>query len=90
MEIPLIQRVCAVLWPSFLCAGAAAALFFTAFDPLYMFIEYDVSRLGAYTVGFFLLWALTALSSAATLYFLLRPKPGEVRQVAEPPAEGGG
>ncbi len=34
MQIPLIQRVTAVLWPSFLCAGAATVLFFTAFDPL--------------------------------------------------------
>lgn len=72
-DIPTIQRVVAVLWPSFLTAGLATVLFFTAFDPreisLCMGYEQPVSRLGAYTIGFFLFWLLTASTCALTCYF---------------------
>lgn len=71
-ETPRIQRIIAILWPSFLTAGFATALFFTAFDPqvLLMDTDYaDTSRLGAYTIGFFLFWALTASSCLLTCYF---------------------
>lgn len=87
MEIPLIQRVTAVLWPSFLYAGVATVLFFTVFDPRQQFIEFEISRLGAYSIGFFLFWALTVASSATTLYFLLRPRPEETRRSRATPAD---
>lgn len=69
-KIPLIQRVVAILWPSFLTAGIATVLFTTAFDPADIFIDYDISRLGIYTICFFLFWSFGALTSAATCYFL--------------------
>ncbi|NIR31887.1 MAG: hypothetical protein GWN84_21760 [Gammaproteobacteria bacterium] len=81
-EIPRIQRVVAVLWPSFIIAGVATVLFFTAFDPAVIMpaMGYgEVSRLGGYTVGFFLFWALTAGSSLLTCYFQ-RPCEPETRQ----------
>ncbi len=71
-EIPLIQRVVAILWPSFLTSGVATILFFTAFDPQHLLMETrfaEISRLGAYTIGFFLFWLLTTLTSALTCYF---------------------
>ncbi|MBI5462812.1 MAG: hypothetical protein HY941_11570 [Gammaproteobacteria bacterium] len=71
-EIPLIQRFIAILWPSFLTSGVATILFFTAFDPqqLLMYTDFaEMSRLGAYTVGFFLFWILTTVTSALTCYF---------------------
>jgi hypothetical protein len=71
-EVPRIQRIIAVLWPSFLTAGVATILFFTAFDPQEFLITTrfaEVSRLGAYTVGFFLFWLLTAGSCLLTCYF---------------------
>jgi hypothetical protein len=71
-EVPRIQRIIAVLWPSFLTAGVATILFFTAFDPKEFLITTrfaEVSRLGAYTVGFFLFWLLTAGSCLLTCYF---------------------
>lgn len=71
-QIPVIQRIVAVLWPSFLTAGAATALFFTAFDPndLTALLGYpDVTRTGAYTIGFFLFWFLTSFSCLLTCYF---------------------
>ena len=74
-RVPLIQRVVAILWPSFITAGIATVLFTTAFDPTVIFIGYDVSHLGGYTICFFLFWVFGAITSASTCYFL---KPCEV------------
>jgi hypothetical protein len=71
-QIPKVQQVVAVLWPSFLTATLATILFFTAFDPqlLMELAGYgEISRLGGYTVGFFLFWLLTATTCALTCYF---------------------
>lgn len=71
-ESPLIQKVIAVFWPSFLTAGVATILFFTAFDPVLIVAISgygEISRLGGYTVGFFLFWLLTSSSCALTCYF---------------------
>lgn len=71
-SIPTTQKVIAVLWPSFLTAGVATILFFTAFDPqLLMAVGgYEtISPLGGYTIGFFLFWLLTASTCVLTCYF---------------------
>lgn len=71
-EIPVVQRVVAVMWPSFVMSGIATILFFTAFDPqeFLMFSgAAELSRIGAYTIGFFLFWLLTATTCALTCYF---------------------
>lgn len=68
----MIQQVISILWPSFLTAGVATILFFVAFDPqtIMAISGYgDISRLGGYTVGFFLFWILTSSSCALTCYF---------------------
>ena len=69
-EVPVVQRVVAILWPSFITAGIATILFFTAFDPTIIFVEYDISRVGAYSMGFFLFWLLGAVTAIATCFFL--------------------
>ncbi len=63
-----------VLWPSFLIAGATSATVFALVDPLdIQFLGYlQVSRQGAYAVGFFLFWLMSALSSALTLHMAPR------------------
>ena len=71
-DIPKIQAVISILWPSFIVAGVATILFFTAFDPqeLMAISGYgDISRLGGYSIGFFLFWILTSTSCALTCYF---------------------
>jgi hypothetical protein len=68
--IPLIQRVVAILWPSFITAGIATVLFTTMLDPALIFIDYDISRLGSYTISFFLFWSFGAITAASTCYFL--------------------
>jgi hypothetical protein len=60
-----------VLWPSFIVAGAAEALFFTVFDPyeLTLFGEpLNASRTTIYSLGFFLFWAFAAASSSLTCF----------------------
>jgi hypothetical protein len=71
-EIPIVQRIVAVLWPSFITAGIATGLFFTAFDPhdLTALVDYpELSRTAVYSLGFFAFWLLTASSCALTCYF---------------------
>lgn len=70
--VPRVQQVVAVMWPSFLTAGIATILFFTAFDPeviLPVSGYHAVSRTAAYSIGFFCFWILTASSCALTCYF---------------------
>ena len=84
-DIPLVQRVSAVLWPAFICAGVATGVFFTFFDPISLLEcegEPPLSRMGAYTLGFFLFWLLCIASSAATSYFL-SPGAGGASRSAE-------
>ena len=58
------MKLMLILWPSFLAAGAAEVVFFTVFDPS----DFDAGRLAAYSIGFFLFWALAATSSALTCF----------------------
>jgi len=60
-----------VLWPSFLVAGAMDGLFFSMFDPhdLHWFGEpLELSRQGAYTIGFFCFWVIGALSGSLSMW----------------------
>ena len=68
------QKCICVLWPSFLVAIIATGVFFSAFDPHDLFpfgVDVEISRLGAYTIGFFLFWILSALAGIGTLYFAI-------------------
>jgi len=70
--LPTCQKAVSILWPAFLTAGVATILFFTAFDPSVLLQETrfaDTSRMGAYTIGFFLFWLLTTTSCALTCFF---------------------
>ncbi len=64
-----MSKAVVVLWPSFVVAGVAEILFFTAFDPA----EVEISRLAAYSAGFFFFWALAAASSALTCFLQRAP-----------------
>jgi hypothetical protein len=73
---PLVQRLGAILWPSFFAAAVATVVFFMFVDPLVLrditFPELGITRMGGYTIAFFLFWAATASSSLFT-WILLRP-----------------
>ena len=73
-NIPRIQQVISVLWPSFLTAIIATGIFFSAFDPRDLIpfnLDIDISPLAAYSMGFLLFWVLAAISSYGTLYFTI-------------------
>lgn len=70
----------AVVWPSFLAAAAATMFFFAMFDPVQLgrvvTVPFELGRLEGYTIGFFLFWLLTAVSSYLTaLLLLVQPAP---------------
>lgn len=72
----MIQKVGAILWPSFFAAGVATMVFFAFIDPLQLrdisFINFQINREAGYTIGFFMFWLATANASLFT-WILLRP-----------------
>jgi hypothetical protein len=71
-DLPVIQQIVSVMWPSFITASAGTIIFFSLFDPtdlgrLAGFPE--LTRTGGYTIGFFAFWLLTSISCAMTCYF---------------------
>ena len=72
------EKIMQVMWPSFLVAIVAVGAFFSLFDPqeFWLFGEHqEISRQGAYTIGFFGFWGVGIASSALTV-FLARPSGG--------------
>lgn len=72
-EVPFIQKMVSVFWPSFITSVLATVGFFLIFDPVELFrtagVE-DISPLGIYTISFFMFWALTGISCFFTTCFL--------------------
>ena len=72
--MPVSARVMAVLWLSFLMAVPATGVFFSVIDPLELQYCVDnlpeLSRLGTYSIGFFLFWLLTASSGLLCVFFI--------------------
>ena len=83
----LAQRLGPILWPSFLVAAAATAIFFANIDPLTLRAQtlpgIDISREAGYTIGFLMFWAVCAASSALSVYLTTTEVP------AEPPGPRG-
>jgi hypothetical protein len=70
-----------------LVAAIADGIVFSLFDPrdMYVFGEpVELSRIGVYSIGFFLFWAFGAASSALTC--LLQRSPFEVNRCTLPQA----
>src|SRR4051794_6110885 len=93
MEHTTAQRMMWVLWPGFLVAGIAEAIFFTVFDPFELHVfgtPLELSRGAIYAIGFFSFWALAVAASALTV--LLERSPFDVNRGAvdarERPAAG--
>ncbi|MBI3530806.1 MAG: hypothetical protein HY067_22905 [Betaproteobacteria bacterium] len=77
-----------ILWPSFIVAALANAVFFTVFDPqeLIAFGEPIAgSRTAIYSIGFFAFWAVTAASNAMSGF--LRRTSAEVNQCPLEPTQ---
>ncbi len=80
------ERLMWVLWPAFVVAIPAVGLVFSVLDPENMVIAgIDISRHGAYSIGFLFFWLVGACCSALT--GLLQRSPYEVNRCTLP-AEG--
>jgi hypothetical protein len=92
-----MQKLIWILWPSFVMAGIAEAVFFTLVDPqeLYLFGEpVHMTPLATYSIGFFAFWALCAASSAfSPAFFSAAPaRRGSARRIpamTRAPMQGG-
>ena len=81
----MAQRLMWILWPGFVIAIPAVGIVFTLVDPadLHAFgSPLELSRQGAYTLGFLLLWGLGSACSALTE--LLQRSPNEVNRCPLP------
>ncbi|MFC3108755.1 hypothetical protein ACFQAT_09165 [Undibacterium arcticum] len=66
-----------ILWPSFLAAIVAEGCFFSLFDPdglLHLSHQIELSRIAAYTLGFFFFWIFCSLASMLTYYLVNVPR----------------
>lgn len=80
-----MQRLIRMLWPAFVVAAVAEAIFFTVFDPfeLHFFgAPLDLSRTAIYTMGFFGFWGLGV--AASWLSAFLERSPVEVNRCPLP------
>ncbi|HTY03437.1 MAG TPA: hypothetical protein VMC81_06890 [Rhodocyclaceae bacterium] len=67
-----MSKIFFVLWPSFVVAGIAEAVFFTFFSPQDLFLfghPLTLSAIATYSIGFFCFWIMCGLSSYATCFF---------------------
>ena len=65
------QKAMRILWPSFLVAAAAEMVLFAFVDPGEIFLfgrPVELSRTATYSIGFFFLWAVAAVSSGISIY----------------------
>ena len=84
----MAQRWMWILWPGFLVAIPAVGVVFSLFDPADLHLNgkpVELSRLAAYTLGFFFFWALGCACSALTS--LLQRSPFEINRCPLPAAE---
>ena len=71
-----MPKILLILWPSFLVAAIAEAIFFTVIDPqeLYLFGQaVHYSKTATYSIGFLGFWLVCAASSLLTWFLLLGP-----------------
>lgn len=75
-----LQQLMWIAWPAFLVAGLLEMLVFAMVDPQDLHglggQAIEISRLGIYTIAFFVFWGMAMLSSALTL-LLARPESGQ-------------
>ena len=84
---PRLQVVAAVGWSSFLAASVGTMLVFAALDPEVIIAGFDsgepgaepfwLTRTGIYSLGFFLLWLVSAVAGGLTAVLTQTPVPGK-------------
>lgn len=62
------RRGLLVLWPSFVMAAVLEMLVFWVVDPGELMAAAGLSRMGLYTLAFFVFWGATAAASALSVW----------------------
>jgi hypothetical protein len=71
-NIPRIQSIVGVLWPSFLTAVGATIVFFSLFSPVELaglLGRPQFPAIGGYTLGFFFFWVTAGIACQISRYF---------------------
>lgn len=82
-----LRQIIWILWPSFLVAGIAEGLLFTAIHPddILLFGEpIALSNEGVYTLGFLIIWLFCAISSGLS-FFVLPKTEGSTKAGSDEP-----
>lgn len=82
-DIPRIQRIVGVLWPSFLTAVGTTIVFFSLFSPTDLaglLGKPGFPAIGGYTIGFFFFWVTTAIACQISRYFCKPCHPPKSRE----------
>lgn len=78
-ENTVLVSIGVALWVSFLYAGVASMLFFSAFDPVVIAqvatFPMELDRRAWYSIGFILFWLLLFTSSMTVAWLVKRPLP---------------
>ncbi len=73
-----VRRLGAIVWPSFFSAGVATTVFFAIVDPVDLagitWPRLEITRLGGYTIGFFMFWLCTFSACAFTALLVVPPR----------------
>ena len=73
------QNIAAILWPSFLAACIATAVFFGHVDPIELDAittpMADFSSLTGYAIGFFFFWIVCGISSMLSVFLMQSNQP---------------
>jgi hypothetical protein len=87
---PRLQVVAAVGWSSFLAASVGTMLVFAVLDPAIIIAGFDtgepgaqpfwLTRTGIYSLGFFLLWLVSAVAAVLTAVLMQTPAPAKTGQ----------
>jgi len=76
----MLRLTLSILWPSFIAAGVGIGVIFTLVDPMELVVlgeQVHASRTAAYSLGFFILWAIAATASAMSCFLLTTRHPGD-------------
>ncbi len=76
----MLRMTMSILWPSFVAAGIGLGIVFTLVDPMELIVlgeRVRASRSAIYSLGFFILWAIAAMSAAMSAFLLTGKHPGD-------------
>lgn len=73
------RSIGAIVWPSFLMASMATAVFFAKIDPALLLAAFlfqiELSNMAVYSLGFFFFWLICAAACAVSTWLIRTERP---------------